>query len=226
MAVVQNPFLSTAARGSLFGLTASFGRGGATMKKKAKPSTKYEPTQNRVRAILGYLSRQWGELTDEQRDSWGKWAIDHPGTDKFGDPFVMSGFNAFIMLNHHAVRFGTGDDMQELPPEEPPPASDDALDAKTGTEAEGDITLQWTQIGTGVVDDYNEIQIAGPFQSMGRKSVKARFAFLTKTTGEFTMLTLSGLDVGMWYWIRIRYVDQYGQVTAWAVDQATPYAGA
>jgi len=222
MAVVKNPFLSTDARGSLMGLTASIVRGGAVVKRKARPSTKYEPSQNRSRSILGWLSRQWGELTDEERDSWGAWAIDHPGTDKFGDPFIMSGFNAFIMLNHHAVRFGGGGAIDELPPEDPPASAIQTLVAVTGVGVAGDIDLTWIELGVGIAADYWEIQIAGPFQSKGRKSVESRFAYATFTAGNIKLATILGLDEGMWYWIRVRYVAFDGQITAWQVAQATP----
>ncbi|MBA7694668.1 hypothetical protein ES703_103281 [subsurface metagenome] len=222
MPVVQGPFMSVAARGSAFGMTASWTRGGPVMKRKARPSTKYEPHQNTARSVLGWLSRQWGELTTEQRDSWDAWAIDHPGTDKFGDPFIMSGFNAFVMLNHTAVRFGGGTAMQVLPPEDPPPASVGSFAANTGVGVPGDVDLVWGVLGAGVGTDKYEIQVAGPFQSMGRKSVEARFAFESSVAGDVELVTVSGLDEGMWYWFRVRYVDEFGQITAWNVDQATP----
>ncbi|MBA7706134.1 hypothetical protein ES703_114981 [subsurface metagenome] len=222
MAVVKNPFLSTDARGSLFGLTASMVRGGNIIKKKANPATKYEPEQNRVRSILGWLSRQWGGLTDEQRGSWDAWAIDHPGTDKFGDPFIMSGFNAFMMLNHHAVRFGGGAGMNELPPEDPPAGSVQFFYPVTGVTLPGDIDLSWTALGVPLNEDFWEIQMAGPFQSMGRKSVESRFAHVVTKDGLDDDHTVSGLDEGMYYWFRIRYIANDGQKTAWAVGQATP----
>jgi len=222
MPVVQGPFMSVNARGSGLGMTASFTRGGIVMKRKANPSTKYEPATNRTRSILGWLSRQWGELTDDQRDSWAAWAIDHPGTDKFGDPFIMSGFNAFIMLNHHAVRFGGGASMQELPPEDPPASAILTLAAATGAANPGDVDLTWDELGTGVAADFWEVYVAGPFQSMGRKSVEARFKVYTLVAGNIKLVTVSGLDEGMWYWFRVRYTDQYGQITAFNYDQATP----
>lgn len=222
MPVVKGPFMSVDARGSAFGLTASFTRGGIIIKKKPKPSTKYEPFQNRARAIMGWLSRQWGELTDGQRDSWDAWAIDHPGTDKFGDPFIMSGFNAYVMLNHHAVRFGGGAKMNVLPPENPPVSAVDYLVATTGAINPGDIDLEWAELGTGVAADDWEIAVAGPFQSQGRKSVESRFAYKHHVTGSTLLYTISGLDEGMWYWIRVRYVAEDGQITAWDVKQATP----
>lgn len=222
MPVVQGPFMSVNARGSAFGMTASFTRGGIVMKKKSTPSQKYEQHLNRVRAILGYLSRQWGELTTAQRDSWDAWAIDHPGTDKFGDPFIMSGFNAFIMLNHQAIRFGEGGAMNTLPPEDPPPTSILAMTASTGAGVAGDVDLSWTQTGTGIAADYWEVQVAGPFQSKGRKSVESRYAYKTKVAGNILLATVSGLDEGMHYWFRVRYVAADGQISAWNSAQATP----
>lgn len=220
--VVQGPFMSVNARGSGFGMTASSTRGGLIMKRKARPSTKYEPAQNRARSILGWLSRQWGELTTEQRDSWDAWAIDHPGTDKFGDPFIMSGFNAFIMLNHTAVRIRGGAGMVTLPPEDPPASAVNLLAAVTGVGAPGDVDLTWTELGAGIDTDVWEIQIAGPFQSKGRKSVEARFAHEIFVLGATLAETVNDLDEGMWYWFRVRYVAEDGQVTAWSVGQATP----
>ncbi|MBA7675768.1 hypothetical protein ES703_84005 [subsurface metagenome] len=222
MPVVQGPFMSVNARGSGFGMTASVVRGGIIMKRKARPSTKYEPNQNKARSILGWLSRQWGELTTEQRDSWDAWAIDHPGTDKFGDPFIMSGFNAFIMLNHHAVTISGGEGMIELPPEDPPVSSIWELAAVTGVTNPGEVDLSWTELGAGIATDVWEIQIAGPFQSQGRKSVESRFAHDKFKMGDVLLETITGLDEGMWYWFRVRYVAADGQISAWDVKQATP----
>ena len=222
MAVVKNPFLSTDARGSIFGLTASWVRGGNIVKKKAKPSTQYRPSQNTARAMLGWLSRQWGELTNDERNSWDAWAIDHPGTDKFGDPFIMSGFNAFVMLNVHAVRMGGGAGMNELPPEDPPASAINILTAAIGAVAAGDVDLSWSELGTGVMADYWEVQIAGPFQSKGRVSVESRFVNKAWVAGNVLLTTIGGLDEGMWYWFRVRYMAIDGQTTAWQVAQQTP----
>lgn len=222
MAVVQNPFLSTNARGSVFGMTASMVRGGNVVKKKSIPATKYEPRTNTVRSILGWLSRQWGGLTTEQRDSWDAWAIDHPGTDKFGDPFIMSGFNAFVMLNHTAVRLFSVASYSELPPEDPPASAISILTAITGVGNPGDVDLTWQELGTGIAADKWEVQIAGPFQSQGRKSVESRFSWEISMGGNILLTTIAGLDEGMYYWFRVRYVGQYGQTTAWQVAQATP----
>ena len=222
MPVVKNPFLSTDARGSLFGLTASFSRGGNTIKKKARPSRKLRQSLNRPRAILGYLSRTWGGLTEEQRLAWGAWAIDHPGTDKFGDPFIMSGFNAYIMLNFNAVRLSDGGNRQDLPPVSEVPTGVDVLTVAAGAGADGEIDVSWTELGTGIAADDWEIQLAGPFLSPGRVSVTSRYVFSAKVAGNVLLDTISDLDLNMYYWVRVRYVDANGQTSSWAVGQATP----
>jgi len=180
------------------------------------------PLLNNVRAILGWLSREWGQLTQGQRDSWDAWAIDHPGTDKFGDPFIMSGFNAFIMLNHTSVRMGGSAEMNVLPPEDPPEAAIDGLTVVTGATNPGEVDLTWTDLGTGNVLDYWEIQIAGPFQSAGRRAVDSRYFHKAWIAGNVMLATIAGLDEGMWYWFRVRYIAVDGQVTAWNSRQATP----
>jgi len=222
MAVVKSPFMSLDARGSVSGLTASFVRGGNVMKGKANPGTKFEPGQNKARSVLGFLSRQWGELTTGERDSWDAWAIDHPGTDKFGDPFIMSGFNAYVMLNHTAIRIAEVGEGYDLPPEDPPVASISVLNAETGAGNAGEVDLTWSEVGTGEANDWWEIQVAGPFQSAGRKSVEARFKYVQKVAGNVALDTVADLDEGFWYWFRVRYVESHGQISAWHVKQATP----
>lgn len=225
MAVVQNPFLSTDARGSVSGLTASVTRGGKIIKKKARPSNRRGLRNMRTRSILGYLARTWGGLDDAQRASWGAWAINHPGTDKFGDPFIMSGFNAYIMLNFNAVRLSNGGNRQDLPPIAEVPTGVDVLTVATGATTEGDIDLTWTELGIGVPEDDWEVQMAGPFLSPGRVSVESLFSFKTSVAGGTLLVTVDALDLEMWFWFRVRYVDENGQTSAWEVGQATPKVG-
>lgn len=222
MAVVKNPFLSTDARGSLGGMTASVVRGGKVLKAKSKPSRRMRQALNLVRSVMGYLSRLWGEITDEQRYEWSQYALNHPGTDKFGDPFIMSGFNAFVMLNHTAIRiFGVGEEALD-PPVTSPQTSISVLTAAIGAVNVGDIDLIWTENGTGIAADKWEIQQAGPFQSKGRESVLSRFRSIDKVAGNVLLSTIAGLTEEMWYWFRVRYIDATGQVTAWQIAQQTP----
>lgn len=222
MAKVLNPLHSEDARGSVGGITYSTTYSGAVAKKKARPVTRSEPYKQSNRARVGFLSRKWGALTQGQRDSWKAWAQDHPEPDGFGGTFIMSGINAFVKLNFNSMRLGLPADIQLLPPETECPASLDTLTAVTGVVAAGDIDLEWTHNGLPVVDDFNEVQIAGPFLSPGRKEVYSKFKFILKPAGNCYATTSGGLDEGMWYWHRVRYVDEFGQVSAWLYAQATP----
>ena len=222
MAVVQNPFLSTNARGSTSGLTASFSRGGITMRRKSKPSVHRRGGVPTMRSIMGWVSRQWAKLSDAQRAEWTAYAISHPGTDRFGDPFIMSGINAFMMLNHKSIRRWGNANYQTTPPAADPPASCQILTAVTGAMNAGEIDLTWVQIGAGLDTDVWEIWMAGPFQSPGRVSVNNRFSFKVFIAGDTLLTTVSDLAEGFWYWFQIRYLDTTGQITAWVLDQATP----
>jgi len=225
MAKVLSPLFSEQAKGSVGGLTFSRGPAGDIVKKKGGPVKRSEPYKQSNRARIGYLARKWGALDQSARDSWKAWAEEHPEPDGFGGTFIMSGINAFVKLNFNAMRLGAPSDLMLVPPEDECPASLDTLTVATGSVAPGDIDLTWTHNGTGEADDYNEIQIAGPFISPGRKEVYNRFKYVQQVAGNILLDTIEGLDVGMWYWVRVRYVDEFGQVTAWLYGQATPYVG-
>ena len=222
MARVIGPFLSQKAKGSIGGITAASWKGMAVVRRIPIPSRRRRSTQPANRSLIGFLSRQYGTLGGADRVLWEQYALDHPQDDGFGGTFIMSGQNAYVMLNHTAVRLGLIGKLQTSPPTNPPPATITGLSVVTGATDPGDIDLTWTPDGTPVDTDYNEYRIAGPFQSPARQEVHSRFKYLGKATGVTSMLTLSGLIEGTWYWVNIRYVDEYGQKTAWLTGQATP----
>jgi hypothetical protein len=134
----------------------------------------------------------------------------------------MSGINAFTKLNFQAMRlFGTSA-YQLVPPEDPPAASLATLTVSSGAVNPGDIDLVWTLNGSGASADKSEIQMAGPFQSQGLVEVHNQFKKVAVATGDIVAATIESLREGFWYWFRVRYVDQYGQVTAFLTGQATP----
>jgi hypothetical protein len=222
MALVKNPLMSVEARGTTAGITFTKTAAGWVAKAKPHPSASMRGFRPRIRSIIGYLSRQWGELTDGQRQSWRDWASDHPGINKFGDPFIMSGINAYVMLNHGVIRLQGGGTENDLPPEDPPASAVDTLQAVTGVGNAGDVDLTWTELGVGAGGDFWEIQVAGPFQSPGRVEVESRFSYIAITVGAVLLFTVAALDEGFWYWFRVRYTSGEGQVTAWVYAQATP----
>lgn len=225
MARVLGPFHSDKARGSIGPITASSWKGGPVLRRIPIPSKRMRTTQPRNRSMLGFLSREYGTLTDDQRDLWETYALNHPQPDGFGSTFIMSGQNAYVMLNHSGVRLGGIEKLQTTPPTDPPPASLNFLTAETGLVGQGDVDLEWAFNGSGSADDYVEIRQAGPFQSPARQEVHSRFKYIWKIIGTETTYTVKSLVVGTWYWFLVRYIDQYGQKTAWLTSQATPYEG-
>lgn len=209
-------------RGSIGGITYSKSYAGPVIKLKASPPRRLRGFQPRNRAIIGFCARQWGELTDAQRAEWETWALNHPEPDRFGGTFIMSGINAFTKLNFQATRLGGTAAFITTPPEDPPAASLYSLIVAQGATNPGEIDVTWTHQGAGDAADFNEVQLAGPFQSPGLKEVHNQFKFIETVAGNILTDTLDGLVEGFWYWVRVRYVDQYGQVTAWHQGQATP----
>lgn len=224
MALVKNPLMSLEARGTIGGITYTWSLAGWIAKSKPRPAGSIDGVRPWIRSILGWLSRQWGRLTDDQRQAWRDWALEHPGTNKFGDSFIMSGINAYIKLNHSAVRFFGANAKNALPPAIPPVSGVNYLTAVTGAGNPGEIDLTWSELGTGIAADKWEIQAAGPFQSPGRVEVEARFANISTVPGDLLLKTLPGLNEGFWYHLRVRYIALDGQTTAWNYGHATPKA--
>ena len=134
----------------------------------------------------------------------------------------MSGINAFVSLNHVAIRLDDAAAFMTSPPTDEVPATIATLAAVTGVGSPGDVDLTITVTGTGEATDFIEFQVAGPFLSKGRVEIHSRYKFASSVAGNILIDTISDLNEGSWYWFRARYVDEFGQRTAWHVAQATP----
>ena len=222
MAKVKNPMYSSDARGAVGGIVFSRSFAGNVAKIKAQPPRRARRSQPLNRSIFSFLSRNYGQLTDEQRNSWKTWALTHPELNTFGDEFIMSGINAYMKLNSHALRiWGPGTD-NDLPPSAPPVADLATLTAVAGITDPGDIDLAWTVNGAGAAGDAVEIQIAGPFQSEGLVEVFNQYRYVDDVAGNLVVDTIEGLDEGFWYWVRARYLAADGQTTPWMYAHSQP----
>lgn len=137
----------------------------------------------------------------------------------------MSAINAFMNLNHTAMRFrqlaGVVGAVATQPPVADLAIGLASISIVTGNVGSGTIDWTITLNGTGLVGDYIELAIAGPFQSSGKVSVQGKFATANWGLGNVLTGTLSNLQPTAWYWVRIRYVKDDGQVSAWLYGQAT-----
>ena len=222
MARVLNPLMSGQAKGTIGGITLSNWKGLHTARMQSIPARRLRTTQPRNRSLIGFLAREYGTTTDGQRDLWETYALNHPHPDGFGGTFIMSGQNAYVMLNHTAIRLGGITKLQVTPPTDPPPATIENFIVTTGVGNPGEIDIDWTLAGTPVATDHYELRIAGPFQSPARQEVQSRFRFIRGGAGDVITYTLDGLVEDTWYWVNGRYVDEFGQTTAWHTGQATP----
>lgn len=224
MAKVLSPIMSADAKGSVGGITFTSTTVGNVAKKKARPVRRARREQDNNRSRLGYLARRWGALTDAQRLEWEAYGDNHPRPDGFGGTFIMSGINAAVSLNMNAMRLGGAGAEQTSPPSDEVPASINSLVAVKGAIA-NQIDCTVTINGTGEAADFIEFQIAGPFGSKGRVEVFSRYRFDKTITGDLLIASIIGLEIDFWYWIRARYVDEFGQVSAWVYAQQEPYEG-
>lgn len=222
MAVLKDPYQAGGIRGSIGGVTFSIHKGQITGRTRRKPSRRLRTTQPRNRSIFGYLSRNWGLLSDGDRVLWENYALNNPELNKFGQEFTMSGINAYIKLNSNVIRLLGFGEASDSPPIAEPVASIDSFTAVTGVTNPGDCDMDWLHFGAPIDDDYNELRIAGPFASKGRQEVFERKRYISISLGTIEEVTISGLAEGMWYWFYMRYISHAGQATNWLVAQATP----
>ncbi|MCW7072267.1 MAG: hypothetical protein OCU12_08105 [Methanophagales archaeon] len=55
--------------------------------------------------------------------------------------------------------------------------------------------------------------------SPGRVEVHQRFHTDQNVAGNLTQATVVDLQAEFWYWLQVRYVDKFGQTTAWMLTQ-------
>jgi len=222
VAKVLSPLMSLDAKGRVGGLVYSIWRGIHTVRTGPTPVARHEIQQPENRALLGYLSRAWGLLTDAQRQLWRDYATEHKYPDGFGGVFTLTGSQMYTALNHNAIRLLGVTAEQDEPPVIDPPASFKHLIVVTGVTDPGEIDLTWAHLGTPVGEDRNEIWISPPLGSEGKVNVDSRMRYEGVEAGILRTHTVSGLVEGAWYWLKARYIDQYGQKTGWLWGHATP----
>lgn len=139
-------------------------------------------------AAFGNLSQQWRTLTPIQRAEWEALAPSYPFIDKFGDPYIGSGFQVFMSLN--GTLTAAGEPILSVPfaPQtvfNPGPTTLTDLPA-------GILNVQWTDAIpiVGAVNVY-----AGCGVSAGRafEEGKLKLMVTDKT------VTSTGIDIGTEY---------------------------
>lgn len=94
-----NGILSSDARGSVAGTTASRNRYGTYFRGKAIPVNPRTPKQIQIRARLNDLSSQWKLLTDTQRAGWNSLAPQVPIQNSLGNTITLTGQQLYVGWN-------------------------------------------------------------------------------------------------------------------------------
>lgn len=101
-------------RGKIGGSVFSKNRSGNYIRNKVTPVNAQTQAQMQQRSQLAYLSTEWRNLTQAQRDAWNAAAPNFPKTNVFGDPVTPTGKNLFTLLN--ANLFNTNGSQINVPP--------------------------------------------------------------------------------------------------------------
>lgn len=132
-------------RGSIGDNTFSINRGGAYVRRRATPVNRNTVRQQLVRTVFGTVSGKWALLTDAQRAAWALWASLNPVLNSFGMSKILSGQQAFVMLNTR-VWLSTGAVVTSTPSALAPAAlTTCTVTANTGTT----LTLAFTPTPQG-----------------------------------------------------------------------------
>lgn len=100
--------------GSIGGMTAAKNRGGLYLRARAAVTNPQTAGQTLIRTMFSNVSTTWKTLTGAQRTAWENWATNSPRVNVFGNPYLMTGLQAYIALN--TPRLQAGIDAVVTPP--------------------------------------------------------------------------------------------------------------
>jgi len=174
--------LVVAGSGKINGWVASRNRGGAYFRTKVTPLNPSTSAQQNARGILGSLSTQWSQLTEEQRLSFNNAVASFATTDIFGDIRNPSGINLFVKLNTNLIN--TGQDQITSAP-----AKEEFLFSPI-TQVDFDVSSQSSVISLGnSLNDTGQVLVfATPTLTNGTTFVKNRLRLVANVQVDGTLI--------------------------------------
>ena len=222
MARILNPLGGVSVVGSVAGLVYSVHRGVNTVQAKSSPGRRLRPLTGYMsdnRSRFGWLSAAWGLLSAGDRAQWDAYAKNHPQVNNQGTSFLLDGYQTHLKMNHTACRLGGVGNYFNVPPLIDLVPRVDSLVCVPGALTK-QIACTITLAGTGIIGDFIEYNVAGPFESPGRRAVQSRFAFAGTTTGVILVLSLTTIAADKYFWVRARYTGTRGQTSNWTYYQS------
>lgn len=107
------PLVSSVA-GSISGTTFQRSPHGLMARKRPIPTTRYTPSVTAAKQRISSALALWRSLPQSERDDWQTWAALQPWSNRFGDPMVLTGYNAFMIVNGGSWNTPAGDFTQAL----------------------------------------------------------------------------------------------------------------
>jgi hypothetical protein len=154
-------FLDVPKSGSYQSNTYSRSRFGQYVRSRATPVNPNSTAQASVRSRQSANAAAWRALTDNQRAGWMSLGQMIIRTDSLGQPYNLTGFQAFVSVNNN--RLLVGDDMLEDSPAIETPESIESL---TPTITPTSFSLAFTPSPLGQAERI--IIYASPQRSAGR----------------------------------------------------------
>jgi len=205
-------------RGSVGGATYGNWKGRNIIKQRQPPVGRWHGDQPKIRSIGGWVSRQWAGIS-ANKAFWNEFAASHPIPDKFGQPGLISGFNWFWSINvNNMLAFGLTALSNEAPPVAEPTITVESISIADGV-TDGVITVTPVILGTPADTDKIQYQIAGGFTSPGRVEVESAFTNMSNADGDAASISITGLQVLAYYWVRARYLVANNRPSSWVYAQ-------
>lgn len=191
------------ARGKLNGSVASKNRYGNYLRNKITPSNPQTTSQMRFRSLFGSISKNWGALTQSQRNAWDQFAEEHPFNDIFGDSKILQGSAMHQKSNMNLAKVNLP--FISVPGE---PISLPAIDLITVSLSilpVGTINLLEVDIGFSgqTVEDMSIVVYATPPVSAGRSFVKNDYRLIYSEQPD-------SAEPGVTMDVTSKYIEKYG----------------
>jgi hypothetical protein len=212
LAKVRNPLQSSAAVGSVGGVVYSIHKSTNVARERVAPSNPQSARQLLVRAQHATSAQSWAGLSSGERAGWNVYAAAHPGTDPFGNPQPISGFNWYCACSDMLADIGLG-----LVHTAPAAAAPPSVAAFVPTGGAGQISCAFT---AGAASLKINFWVYGP-HSVGRTPKLENAKHNKYAAGETSPNVISGLSAGF-YTVWARFVSETdGQVSPFVKATAT-----
>lgn len=186
MAVVQQPFGSIQASGSIAGMTSSVSRAGQILRQRRRPRQPRSQAVQTIRYNFASLNRSFQNLTKAQIESWQDFADTWSVPGKLGSTIYLNALNWFAALNSPLLRLGVS--LQTAPPLNPNPEYFPAISIELGSSpADIQITFDTAPSNNEAIWVYwtNPLPITSRFQ---KKSIRLQASLDSTATSPVQLI--------------------------------------